>query len=412
MTGSWEKGTKGWWYKYADGSYAKGWTQIKYNGRLQWFLFDEDGWMQTGWQKDNGKWYFLDYKTGAMKIGWHKLPYGDGKEGWFLLGKTGAMLTGWQYSNKDGKAGWYYFDPNTGAMKTGWLYDGGDWYYLGSDGRMMTGWITYKGKRCYLEPKSDTTHKQGRCYVNTTAVIDGKTYRFDKDGYAEEVKKKTGNVIPGMKVIDVSEFQPEDIDWSKVKADAVILRIGLRGSVPGTTRYRKIAYDYHFKKYLDGVIKAGIPYSVYYFPTPLSDKEADQEAEWLVMNVSGLNLSMPVWVDSERVPKGVANDISTADRTKYLKRITDKLISAGIPCGIYASTSWLNNQINMSAFPQQVRDNTWVAQYADSCTYKGTYAMWQYSSKASVQGINGNVDISVVKQAFNMSCRKTETKSD
>lgn len=217
----------------------------------------------------------------------------------------------------------------------------------------------------------------------------------------------------GDRVLDVSEFQPEQIDWTKVKKAGykVIPRIGLRGSVPGTERYRKIAYDYHFKKYIDGIIKAGIPYSVYYFPTPLSDLEADAEAEWLVMNVAGLDLSMPLFLDSERVPKGVANDISTALRTRYLKRITDKLISAGLPCGIYASTSWLQNQINMEAFPQQVIDNTWCAQYNTRCTYDGTYAMWQYSSKASVAGINGNVDISVITGSFNMSCqKKTEKK--
>ena len=206
MTGKWEKGTKGWWYKYSDGSYAKGWVQIKYNGRLQWFLFDEDGWMQTGWKKDNGKWYFLDYKTGAMKVGWHKLPYGDGKEGWFLLGKDGAMLTGWQYSNKDGKSGWYFLDKD-GVMKTGWLYDGGEWYYLGTDGCMVTGWVTYKGRKCYLEPISGKN--QGHCYRNCIATINGKTYSFDKDGYATEVKKneKITKVVGKLNDISASRRQ-------------------------------------------------------------------------------------------------------------------------------------------------------------------------------------------------------------
>lgn len=414
LKSTWEKGTKGMWYKHPDGSWATGWALI--DGK--WYYFDKDGWLQTGWKKlkwSKGEdWFFFDFKSGAMKTGWHKLPWSKG-ENWFYFDGNGAMQIGWKWLTKDGKTGWYYLQ-GSGAMHIGWIFDDGAWYYLGADGKMVTGWVTYKGKKCYLEPKSDRTHVQGQCYVSRAAVIDGKTYRFDKDGYATESNASgaVSIVTPGKKVIDVSEFQPEDIDWTKLKAAgyAVIVRMGLRGSIKGTARYRKVGYDYHFKKYIAGVIAAGISYSVYYFPTPLSDAEADEEAAWIIMNVAGLNLSMPLWLDSERVDKGVANDISTATRTRYLKRITDKLVAAGIPCGIYASTSWLNNQINMKEFPQQVLDNTWCAQYAASCTYNGIYAMWQYSSKARVDGIDDEIDISVVKRAFNMSCRKTETKSD
>ena len=362
-----------------------------------------------GWGKDSKGWFYI--QNGKRMTGWHKIKWSKGDD-WFLFSPEGVMLTGWQKSKWSGGNDWFRLNPNTGAMQTGWIFVDGSWYYLDpKTGAMRTGWMDWKGKRCYLEPS--VGRNQGHCYVNCTATIDGRTYQFDKDGYAAELVT-SGAVAPGMKVIDVSEFQPENIDWNKVKAGgyAVIIRIGLRGSIPGTERYRKVGYDKHFKKYIDGVIAAGIPYSVYFFPTPLSDAEADQEADWIIMNAAGLKLSMPLELDSERVPGGVANDISTADRTRYLKRITDKLVAAGIPCGIYASTSWLNNQINMSAFPQQVRNNTWCAQYASSCTYGGTYAMWQFSSKASVPGINGNVDISVIKRAFNMSCQKTETKTE
>lgn len=356
----WVKNTVGWWYRYKDGTWpANRFADLRWSQGISTFYFNERGYMVTGWQKIEGEWYFFDEKSGAMRKGW-------------IL---------WSGS-------WFYLDP--------------------TDGHMHTGWIDYKQKRCYLEPS-------GRALRNCIRTIDGKTYQFDDGCYASEITSSAESPVkPGMKVIDISEFQPDSIDWTKVKAGgyAVILRLGLRGSVPGKERYRKICYDYHFKNYLDGVIRAGIPYSVYYFPTPLSDAEADEEANWIIMNVAGLGLSMPLWLDSERVDKGVANDISTATRTRYLKRITDKLVAAGIPCGIYASTSWLNNQINMGELPQQVRDNTWCAQYAASCTYGGVYAMWQYSSKARVDGINDEIDISVVNREFNMSCRKTAPKEN
>lgn len=214
MTGEWKQGSKGWWYQYADGSYATGWALLPWSGGTSWFYFDSDGWMLTGWRKlkwsGGESWFFFDYKTCAMKVGWQKLPWGDGKENWFLLDpKTGAMLMGWQWSTKDGKTGWYYLDPKTGAMKTGWLYDDGEWFCLGDDGRMLTGWVTYKGRKCYLEPLSDKNHVQGVCYRNRTATIDGKTYTFDNDGYATEVKA-SGNItkVSG-KLNDISASRRE-----------------------------------------------------------------------------------------------------------------------------------------------------------------------------------------------------------
>lgn len=193
-TGEWLKGSKGIWYRYPDGTWATGWALID----NKWYLFDADGWLLHGWRLakwSGGKsWFFFNYNTGEMLVGWQELPWGSGKSDYFLLDpKTGAMLTGWQWSTKDGKTGWYFLDKSTGAMHVGWVYDDGSWYCLGNDGKMLTGWVTYKGRKCYLEPKSDRTHVQGQCYVNRTAAIDGKTYKFDKDGYAEELAS-TGNI--------------------------------------------------------------------------------------------------------------------------------------------------------------------------------------------------------------------------
>ena len=223
------------------------------------------------------------------------------------------------------------------------------------------------------------------------------------------------------RVLDVSEFQPENIDWAKVKKAGykVIIRMGLRGSLKSNpAKYKKICYDEHFKVYLDGIIKAGIPYTVYFFPTSITDQEADQEADWIIMNLGGPALDMPVYLDSENVygkngEQGRANSLSRDQRTRLLKRITDKLVAAGIPCGIYASTYWLQNKIRMDQLQDQVVDNTWCAQYNTTCTYDGRYVMWQYTSKGKVDGINGNVDMSVIKGKFNMSCqKKTEKPAD
>ncbi|MCR4837828.1 MAG: metallophosphoesterase [Eubacterium sp.] len=68
-TGTWHKNSRGWWYAYPDGSYAKScWLQLK----GVWYHFDAVGYMQTGWLKIGGKWYFLA-ANGAMQTGWREI---------------------------------------------------------------------------------------------------------------------------------------------------------------------------------------------------------------------------------------------------------------------------------------------------------------------------------------------------
>ena len=78
-----------------------------------------------------------------------------------------------------------------------------------------------------------------------------------------------------------------------------------------------------------------------------------------------------------------------------LRIICEDLLKWGIPVGIYASRSWLYNNIDMSQIPADAVKNTWVAEYGVTMTkYTGYFVMWQYSSKESVNGISGNVDMS------------------
>lgn len=53
----WMKSGNQWWYRHADGSYARdGWETI--GGKD--YLFDANGWMLTGWQKVDNNWYYLE----------------------------------------------------------------------------------------------------------------------------------------------------------------------------------------------------------------------------------------------------------------------------------------------------------------------------------------------------------------
>ena len=191
--GYWMQSKGGWWFEYEDGTYAVGYQYIETNGEGEFYYFDQNGWMVTGWhwgsefvellyggyipegvsswlyfkdsgamafgwEKVGGTWYYLDPDmlvgwwdidgawyfmngSGAMETGW--LNQGGT---WYYLAASGAMQTGWQWIG----GSWYYLDPETGAMATGWAEIDGTWYFMNGSGAMETGWLNQGGTWYYL----------------------------------------------------------------------------------------------------------------------------------------------------------------------------------------------------------------------------------------------------------------------
>lgn len=216
-------------------------------------------------------------------------------------------------------------------------------------------------------------------------------------------------MVVKQKVIDISQFN-NVTNWDKVKATKlpVIIRIGYRGSKTGI-----ITYDPRYKEYRKACEDKGIEHTFYFFPCSITDSEAHEEALFIINEVKQSGIKMPVWLDSEVVQhdkSGRSDKLSKEHRTRMLKIICEDLLDAGIPCGIYASRSWLYNNIDMSQIPSDAVKNTWVAEYGVAMTkYTGYIVMWQYSSKASIDGISGNVDISNQYNDFHTKIDGVET---
>jgi GH25 family lysozyme M1 (1,4-beta-N-acetylmuramidase) len=193
------------------------------------------------------------------------------------------------------------------------------------------------------------------------------------------------------KVIDISTHQKE-VDWSKVaKTDVkgVILKIGFRAYITG-----KLVEDNMFESHLKGAKKTKLKIGVYFFSQAISEEEAREEARYTVKLLKAFKLKpfFPIAFDTEHVsdPKARANGLPRSHRTQITKAFCEEIKKLGYKPMIYASTSWLNDNLDMSKLPYKV----WVADYRDKNYYKGEYAMWQFTDKGKVDGIPEGVDAS------------------
>lgn len=272
---------------------------------------------------------------------------------------------------KDKSGRTLYKDAECKTVATVADYSASGTYYTDP---VYTGWQTIDGDVYYF----DSNHKP----VTGKQVIGGTSYTFREDGTLSKGTSATG--------IDVSKYQGT-IDWSAVKAAGIefaIIRVGYRGSQTGV-----LVEDPYFKQNIKGATAAGIKVGVYFFTQAITEAEAVEEASMVLSLISGYKLKYPVFIDTENGSGNArANGLDKATRTACISAFCKTIQNGGRTAGIYASKSWYNTKLDMSQLNGYC---IWVAQYNTSCTYTGKYSIWQYTSKGSVPGIKGYVDMNI-----------------
>ena len=338
--------------------------------------------ISEGWGKDEKGWFYI--KDGKRMTGWHKIKWSKGDD-WFLFSPEGVMLTGWQKSKWSGGNDWFRLDPNTGAMQTGWIFVDGSWYYLDpKTGAMRTGWMDWKGKRCYLEPVSG--RNQGHCYVNCTAAIDGSTYKFDKDGYAEEISGGK-SCLHG---VDIASYQ-STINPAKLSTtDFVIVKF-----TQGTSYLNP-----HADRQYSMAKAAGKLLGAYHYA---EGKDAKAEAGYFVRSLGsrvGECILALDWEGNQNGKFGSGQDVT------WCKAFLDEVHRlTGIRALIYMSKS-VCRKYNWSSVAQSYP--LWCAQYRSNSITDYQPAPWtddkgfgawqtdtirQYSSRGRIAGYDANIDL-------------------
>ena len=231
------------------------------------------------------------------------------------------------------------------------------------------GWQTIDGSRYYFDANGNkVTGKQ---------VIEGQEYTFDNNGA----------LLTSGYGIDVSKWQG-NIDWSQVKSVAsfAIIRAGFRGSSSGN-----IAEDPKVDANVKGAKSAGIKVGLYFYSIAMNEAQAVEEAS-LAVAIANRNggVSLPIYIDMEDSKQ---TSLSTAERDAIVMAFCRTVQSSGYSAGVYANKNWMTNYLTPSSYSGNI--SIWIARYNDTLGYDGRYDIWQYSSKGSVPGISGNVDMNI-----------------
>lgn len=264
----------------------------------------------------------------------------------------------------DGQA--LYVDTNGTPATYGNYNPSGAYYVKEKDAETRYyGWQEINGYRYYFDKNGNK--------VTGTQVINGATYNFGSDGV----------LLTSGFGIDVSKWQG-NIDWAQASSAVsfAIIRCGFRGSSGN------IAVDPKFAQNIQGAKANGVRVGVYFYSIAMNEAQAVEEASLAVQQVSKYGgVSLPIYIDMEDSRQ---LSLSQAERDAIVMAFCRTVQNSGYSAGVYANKNWLTNHLSPSSYGGI---SIWVAQYNTQCTYKGRYDIWQYSSKGSIPGISGNVDL-------------------
>lgn len=205
-----------------------------------------------------------------------------------------------------------------------------------------------------------------------------------------------------IKGIDVSAYNGK-IDHASVAADGVkiaILRITERGNVIDP------AFENNYRGFREHNIRVG----VYKYSYALDEKEAREEARRVLEVLDKRALQFPVFYDVEW---STQRELGGNAITRVIKAFRNEIVKGGYLFGIYCNTDWYYNVLDTDSLPYDY----WLAAYPYNDRGVLVESLrppvgigWQYSSKGSVSGISGNVDLDIFYKYFDENSENSQEK--
>lgn len=187
------------------------------------------------------------------------------------------------------------------------------------------------------------------------------------------------------KGIDVSKYQGE-IDWAKVKASGISFAMLRAGVSDGNGN---VIADSMLSRNLKETAAVGIAVGVYTYLMADSADAAIRAAQQTIALTNGYEIAYPIAGDFED-KKYFAK--TKQENTAIAKAFLQEVANRNFYPIFYTYTAFTNAYLLMQELSSY---DLWIADYRETVGYKGTYTMWQYSSKESINGITTAVDADI-----------------
>lgn len=183
-------------------------------------------------------------------------------------------------------------------------------------------------------------------------------------------------------IVDVSKYQGT-IDWDKLKnkTDFVIIKAS------GKTK------DPMYDRNASECKRLGIPFHAYHFVYAVSESAAKKEAKLFADSTKRLEpLYYVLDMEYDSIPAKKAKAIA-----ETFEKELRKLVGNGIKVAVYIA----HNKYRAWALDYSRYAYVWIPRYGKNTGFPLTKPdfycdLWQYSSKGSVEGIKGNVDVNML----------------
>ncbi len=219
-----------------------------------------------------------------------------------------------------------------------------------------------------------TNHLKNGCWHR-----DGNIMYYTEEGFTSYVG------------VDVSKWNG-DIDWEALKSQGVefaIIRLGCRGY-----EYGDLVLDDRFHEYMQGAANAGLQIGVYFYSQAIDEDEAVEEAQFVIDNLSGYSIDLPVYFDTEEVAEAQARTevMAEGNFTFNARAFCEMIEASGYRAGVYASSAWIRRNLDLT----QLADyEIWYASYGDAPGGSYGFDMWQYTESADLEGCSTYLDMNV-----------------
>lgn len=158
--------------------------------------------------------------------------------------------------------------------------------------------------------------------------------------------------------------------------------------------------DKQFEANVQKCESLGIPWGAYLYSYALNTSDAISEAKHVIRLLKGKKPTLPIAFDMEDADGYKKNNGMPLNSTlvSICKTFLSEIKKAGYYPMLYASLSWLNNQLNDSSLLNSY--DVWVAQWNSECNYLKPYGMWQYGGETNFIESNSIAGIGVVDKNY------------